>query len=158
MQLSQFHCFWELVDRLPTIKHAGDQSLLSAVALQFPDHVGTLPAHWDTHLGHGWRRHPHQLLTERHGTGMLHFTGPRGGGTGSGLRSPGFFSYFCDRTTMCRHNQTARDMYWQTWGLADFYARVPWTWAKHFRESAIPIDGDGNHLSITFLSLSPAKG
>jgi hypothetical protein len=136
--------FWELVDELPSISHTNDQSLLSQVAKAFPQVAGTLPAAWDVHMGHGWRKAPHTLLHQQERVGMVHFTGKPPQGDSYLDASDGVLKY-CLRSGSCKDS---KDDYMKTWGLVDYYGRVPWNLVRYFGESQIPIGQTGYPLSI----------
>jgi len=143
--LQRMHNFWELVDQLPHIKHTNDQALLAEVHNLFPNVSGTLPKEWDTHMGHGWRPAPHTILTKQERVGMAHFTGKPPEGK-SFLDGVGVIKY-CHRVK-CGDAKESRDQYMKTWGLVDYYIRVPWHYVRYFCDSQIPIGGVGYPLKI----------
>jgi hypothetical protein len=142
MDLLQFERVWELAATIPNeIKNSeekmkGDQWLLKKVEYFLPSQNTTaiMPEQWSTHTGHGFRRNPQKLYTERkQGTGMLHFTMPSGFGFGNSWFNNGGTGKWCKLSPAC--NETAvepggdMDKVRRTWGLAEYYAQLSWEWA-----------------------------
>jgi len=146
-QLEHMDRFWELLDELPQIGHTNDQSLLTAVAKAFPNITGTLPKEWDTHMGHGWRPAPHEILQTQERVGMAHFTGKPPRGESYMDTDEGVLKY-CSRSKHCGTSDTARQAYMKTWGLVDYYVRIPWHYVRYFGESQIPIGQRGYPLTV----------
>jgi hypothetical protein len=134
----RFHIYWEMLRNL-TLTHGNDQSLLVQFAKGFPDKVGTLPPQWDVHLGHGWQKRSQSLLEiQKEGVGMMHFTGKKGGNS---YFDNGFERY-CKRAPNCRVKRDM-DAVSQSWGLADYYVRLRWTWVVYFAKSSIRLGKEG---------------
>ena len=153
MNMKRFHEFWAKVDELDEVPIV-DQDIMLEVLKAFPDTYGNLPAEWDRNLGNGYRRRPHKLLNQKEAAGMLHYQGGSGrfqGGSRSQSDGGNYFTdgfeQYCDRTPACRHNKNAREMVARSWGLGDFYTRLPWTWALYFGKSAIAF-GQGFELQV----------
>ena len=99
----------------------GDQILFQIIADQYPKQVGRLEKEWDVTVSDLWSN-VHQK--RRNGVGMLHFNGSGSNATGSAFRSGIITSSREEKRT--------------TWGLADYYVRIPWSWAKFQASSLIP--------------------
>jgi lipopolysaccharide biosynthesis glycosyltransferase len=142
LHLSKFEQFWELLDKLPEITHGSDQALMQMLArANNPDVIGGLPPAWDTHTGHGWFQIPHKLLEKgRHEVGMLHFTG---------VKARSYYldrlEYFCRRARDCKKDTIG---FGKTWGLADYYIRLPWEWARYFGKSLVRDGKEGHSLGF----------
>lgn len=141
LNMQKFHKFWELIDKLPEITHAGDQCLLSMVYEQWPDanYRGVLPDAWNTHLGHGWRRSPHELLHSGRNVGMLHFTGAFGE---TYFSEPGLEKY-CDYKGRGKGCKGHLEEFRASWGLAEYYVRISWDYLMYFESSKISHDEAG---------------
>lgn len=139
LNMKKFHHFWDLISKLPQINSGGDQALLAQVVEQWPSiYNGVIPDQWNVHLGHGYRRSPHELLYNREHVGMLHFTGAYGdtyfeesidklcGGKYHGARCKGHL-----------------EEYHSSWGLAEMYIRLPWKFLIFFAATKIPHGNDG---------------
>ena len=107
----------------------GDQLILRAVNETFPEVVGDLPDAWTISYANGGYMHTHDIVDWRPNVGMLHFNG----GTISKE------SYFKEHKVI----QNKPD----TWGMAAYYARLPWPWARFIGESKSQ-DGQGQRLVI----------
>lgn len=143
--LEHIELFWELLDELPEIVHTNDQNLLVAVAKAFPQIAAKpLPKEWDTHMGHGWRPDPHTLLHGQDRVGMAHFTGRPPAGESYMDTNQGVLKY-CIRSKKCSDSKRAQQDYMKTWGLVDYYVRIPWHYVRYLGESQIPI---GQHPDI----------
>jgi len=155
LNMQKFHKFWDLIDQLPEIKHAGDQSLLSMVVEEWPDvkYRGVLPDAWNTHLGHGWRRAPHQLLHEGRNVGMLHFTGAWGE---TYFDEPGLDKY-CDYKGRGRGCKGHLKEYRASWGLADYYVRVNWDYLIYFESSKITHGESGYGFEFEVIDVTDAE-
>ena len=143
VNMAKFNGFWDLLDAVPDLDSGGDQTLVTVVAMKFPDVVGHLPEQWDTHLGHGFRKAPHSLIDKRDKVGMLHFTGSR-----SGSYFHGGFDQYCIRTPVCNRSPEARDKFYKSWALADYYVKLQWNWVKYFGESMVDSHGEGHALKV----------
>jgi len=150
LNMPKFHRFWELVDKLPSIDHAGDQCLLSMVVENWPNETyrGLLPDAWNVHLGHGWRRGPHNLLKSGRNVGMLHFTGA----WGETYFAEGIDKYcnYKDRGPACKNHL---EEYRSSWGLAEYYVRLTWDWLIYFESSKISYDEVGFNLNINTIAV-----
>ena len=151
MNMDKFHRFWELVQKLPKIEHGGDQTLLSTVVEEWPNstYAGVVPIEWNVHLGHRWRNKPDTLTRhikmKKQMAGMLHFTGNLG---------EKFFSGGIDK--YCSPGDPRRlGRGWgrqceslenlpQSWGLAEYYVRLPWQLLTYFASSKIR-NGESGH-------------
>eukprot|EP00536_Pseudo-nitzschia_multiseries_P012542 jgi/Psemu1/309193/fgenesh1_kg.485_\ len=146
--MKKFHEFWDLVDRLKRVPPLGDQYLMNAVLKAFPKSYGALPIEWARNMGNGYRKMPHKILDEG-AAGMLHYQGGWGRVDGENYFTHGFEQY-CDRVKECSLNKdNQRRKVAQTWGLGDYYTRLPWKWAIYFGKSAIASGTDGFALKVT---------
>jgi hypothetical protein len=141
LNLPKFSRVWELYARIKesTIKKimstraiASDQHILQAINMTFPEEVGILSPAWDTSWMDGpWKRtrgttvlqNTGETILEHRaeGVGMLHFNG-------GGSNQEAYFK---------EHNAFQNQKLTSTWGLAKYYAEVPWTWAKFIAASRI---------------------
>ena len=153
--LKQMHRFWDLLDELPEIGHTNDQNLLTDVAKAFPQVAGTLPKEWDTHLGHGWRPAPHTLLHKQKRVGMAHFTGKPPQGQSYMDSAEGVLKY-CIRSKSCGNSETSKAAFMRTWGLVDYYIRIPWHYVHYFAESQLPIGEQGHPMTIEMVRPDPS--
>ncbi|GFH59519.1 hypothetical protein CTEN210_15995 [Chaetoceros tenuissimus] len=102
-----------------------DQHMLVVFQENFPDLVGYLPMEWYNHIGHGYRAKP-QMLVQKANVGYLHFTGF---GTGESYFSDQGLIKFCERGGRCQPTIQSHIIDFQkSWGLADYYIRIPWSW------------------------------
>lgn len=134
--------FWNLLNHVPNIgeRQGGDQNLLELVKKDNPEIFGPIPKEWDIHMGHGFRKDPHLIKTEReNGIGMLHFNGAR----------PNFFKnglmQYCHRTQSCSRDKENKKIFEETWMLADYYIKLPWKWVNFVRQSMV-VGGSGYPL------------
>jgi len=139
--------FWKLLDSLPEISHTNDQSLLGQVHDAFPNATGTLPREWDVHMGHGWRGRPQSILWQQERVGMAHFTGDPPTGS-SYLDDNGVIKYCLRVGQRCGDDPEGREQYMQTWGLVDYYIRLPWHYVRYFMESQVPIGAKGHSVLV----------
>jgi len=100
---------WQTKLKLPY----GDQFLLRIINTTYPEQVGYIPDPWDVELSFMWEED--NLKPE--GAGMLHFNGVR---NGNAIR---------DSKALKEHPTT--------WGLADYYLRLSWPWAKYLAQSKL---------------------
>ena len=112
--------------------HAGDQLLLRAIKLKEPSLVGTLPQEWDLSVANQIWKYKKTLVKERPKVGMLHFSG---GGSQSKE------AYFDEHDFL---NDPKLD---NSWGVAKYYIRVPWPWARFIAHS-VTRDGIGYQMLI----------
>jgi hypothetical protein len=112
-----------------------DQLIFQAINRSHPEIVSMLPKEWDVELAKLWRG---QLADHRpDGVGFLHFNG------GSKSKDNAFLP---DSITNDKHRLIA-DKHRSGWGLANYYVRMPWPYAKFIVES---LNGDsvGHQLLI----------
>jgi hypothetical protein len=98
-----------------------DQLVVRAVYLSYPDLVGVLPQEWDINIADGAWRLKSKFVYERPRVGMIHFNG------GGGSKDAYYESHDFVKAPELR----------KTYGIADYYSRMPWPWAKHIVESKI---------------------
>ena len=108
-----------------------DQSWLATFELERPNKVSKLPDMWDNHVGNGLWKYKTNLLQVRPQIGYIHFNGG----------NPGKPSWFLEKdgnyTSWVSSFQQDKEVR-QTFGMVDYYIRLPWSWAKHFSSSKIP--------------------
>lgn len=139
INMDLFDSFFQQLRELPPPPSGGDQVLLAYLAEQRPHIAGALPLHWDVNLGHGWRRRPQLLLTGRPQVSAIHFNGIRPSYFYKGL------DFYCNRTPKCTTDED-RELVRKTWGMADYYIRIDWSWVLHLGQSMIK--GKGVPLRI----------
>ena len=143
MDLLKFENIWKLAATIPSeirddeSKQKHDQWFLLKLHTNFAhlNITSVMPDEWSTHVGHGFRRRPQNLdLKRKNGTGMLHFTSPKRGFGGNFMDLGGTskwcrFSPKCDESDIGPGGDMERVR--STWGLAEYYARLSWDWAKY---------------------------
>ena len=152
LNVKKFDRFWELIDKLPEIKHGGDQNLLSMIVEEWPNanYRGIIPSEWNIHLGHGWRRAPHKLYSSGQKIGMVHFTGSYGK---TYFHEPGVgLDKNCDYHGRGGDCKGHLDEYHSSWGLADYYVRLPWHSLIYFGSSRINNDELGHPFHFEILN------
>ena len=120
-----------------------DQSFLAAFEYEQPEYVSILPDAWDNHLANGLYRYKKKLLQERPEIGYIHFNG---GGTS---KSSWFFDEYGNFTFwVSAPHVYIRD----TFGLVDYYIRMPWPWAQYFSAAKIPKGQIGYNMTLEYIS------
>ena len=154
--LNQMDQFWENVQSLNgkngiNSMQAGDQSIMREVELSYPNTTRPLPDHWSIHMGHGYRPHPQNLLSQK--ASMVHFTGKP-------LRYKTFFDpdtgsveQYCSRSASCKKDPKKKKAFLKSWGLVEYYVRLSWPWLLHFTSSQIPKGSNGHKINIQVLDL-----
>lgn len=107
----------------------GDQLIFRAMNRTYPDVVGVLPREWDISVANGykgnhWKSFPlkakeEDVLDELKYAGMMHFNG-------GGMSDEAYFK---------QHKLLTKRKYHHSFGLVQYYARMPWSWAKFIVES-----------------------
>jgi len=115
----------------------GDQFLLRAMNATEPFLIEPLPVEWDVSANDGpwWARENRGEGLENDrgsGVGMMHFNG----GRGSKLSAFDSHMFLADEKDFPN-----------TWGLAHYYNRLPWQWARYMAKSQL--GPDGGHLIVT---------
>ena len=146
MNIDKFGRFWDLVDGLPEI-NSGCQALMILFRSHYASLVGSLPVEWDTHLVRAWRKKPHMLVNQP-AAGMLHFNGIRD--NNESYFEKGLEQY-CERSRFCSQSVQARSKFDQSWGIADYYVKLPWAWVKFFGQSIIRMGEAGHSLKIKLI-------
>lgn len=131
---------WELAAQSPFAQiskeqrlGANDQVIFVAVNQSFPSSVGVLPPAWDVSVANEMWRYRHRLLTQRPQVGMLHFNG---GG-------------FHKQSAFVSHPfLSGPDVHQDTWGMANYYAHLSWTWARYWAASHIQPAQKGYPIKI----------
>jgi len=135
--------FWKAVQTLPNAGWVGDQALIHKVMKTFPDLVGDIPLSWTTHMS----PNSYKVYTTREDrpfSSVLHFSGLYGGG---------FFHK--DGTGVAKHckgdclNDVQKFVNFKsTWGLADYYVNIPWTWALAHCKSRVSLGDEGHVFQV----------
>lgn len=106
----------------------GDQLILRAVNKTYPELVGVLPRKWDITSGNGYhgsyrksfnKASEEKVLDELKSAGMLHMNG--------GGKS--------DKAYFMHHPLLTEQTHEHSFGLLQYYARMPWSWARFIVES-----------------------
>jgi len=116
------------------------------VSQSYPNITALMPDSWSTHIGHGFRRSPQNLLHSGRDVGFLHFTGS---GTGPSFFSDEGTDKFCHRGRGCND---AEDLvkFRESWGLAEHYVKLSWDWAfYHGGKSRLRPGSDGHALNYS---------
>ena len=142
MDLLKFENIWKLAATIPSnirddeSKEKHDQWFLGKLHSSFT-HLNIssiMPDEWSTHVGHGFRRFPQKLFSARkNGTGILHFTAPKH--FGGNFMDLGGTDKWCKFSPKCNHTDIGlggdMDKVRSTWGLAEYYTKLSWDWAKY---------------------------
>ena len=131
---------WDLAHQTPMLNiserfhnGANDQLIFRAVNVTFPDRVALFEQGWDIHVADGGFRFKKNLDQRRPRVGMMHFNG------GSSSKESAYASHSILK------EEEAQD----TWGLAHYYARMPWRWAPYWAQGTIPVASSGGRSSTT---------
>ncbi|CAB9511594.1 Glycosyl transferase family 8 [Seminavis robusta] len=116
---------------------ANDQLVFKSVSMSFPDRVGILEKAWDVNVADGAWMYASQFAEHSPQVGMMHFNG------GTNSKESAFET----------HNFLKDDVeppsMRGTWGMAHYYARMPWDWARYWASSKVTTtswegdEGDG---------------
>lgn len=109
-----------------------DQLFLRAVNVTFPHRVALLSPAWDIHIADGIWRYATTIVQHRPAIGMMHFNG------GIPSKEPYFRG----------HDFLTQPALVETWGVALYYVRMPWTWARFVASSQIPANGPAYPLEL----------
>lgn len=114
----------------PAIKRANlnDQLFFVGVNVTHPEVVQLLPMEWDISIANGIWKLKRNIVEKRPNIGMIHFNG-------GGISTNAYFD---------EHDFITKDEFKGTFGLASYYVRLPWPWAKYMAKSQI-----GNDRSYT---------
>jgi len=124
-----------------------DQLVFRAIASAFPDAYGELPLAWDVHAADRWmQRADLTPYFDEHGVGMLHFNGGSSSkeaywNVHTYMNTQNDKKYF-PRLSHEENNRKKRQMD-RTWGLARYYAALPWKWARFLAAARVR---RGRHL------------
>jgi hypothetical protein len=142
LSLDKLDLIWDLVEMLDlkAISRAirqnpNDQLIFRALNVTYPQNVTILPSEWDVSLADGaWRykkgHFKKTIVQKRPEMGMMHFNGARASKD----------AYFETHGFLTDKNLE------KTWGIAHYWVRVPWTWARFMAKSQI--DGEGYMLDV----------
>lgn len=154
LDLLNFDRFWNGLESLSFLKNStrktSDQSLITIYERTYSRDIATLPDEWFIHVGHGYRRAPQKLFDHNRKAGFLHFTGYV-----SNIFSPPGLIQFCQRGKGCNQDDLEPggdvDKFERTWGRADHYAKLTWTWVRYQGgESRIADGEEGYEAHIKF--------
>lgn len=122
----------------------GDQFFLRTFQLAQPDKVGWLPDRWDNNLADGMWKWRKNLVEQRPQIGYIHFNG------GGKSQEAWFLKNDTDPTILYDNEWvTDRDTA-NTFGIVDYYIRLPWKWARYFAEAKIPKWSNGTLIEIHY--------
>lgn len=111
----------------------GDQLILRALNRTQPDLVGILPLKWDVTTTSLYSA---DLLDIRPEIGMLHLNG-------AGMKN--------ERSAFESSAMVMNRRHRNTWGLVDYYVRLPWSWARSMSTSQIDDDTmPGYNLTLQY--------
>lgn len=151
INLAEFDNFWDMVRGLSQVPwKVNDQRLIGAVAKSFPSAVGALSDQWSVDMA-STRGVPHKLR-QKDSVAILHYNGVRE--ISDTFWDPGL-EYYCDRIEECKSSEEYRKAFVESWGLADYYIRLPWPWVKSMAAAEIPPGEDGNRLEFHQIALPP---
>lgn len=146
LNLPLMHRFWELLGRLQ-LNFIGDQHMITSVHKRFgKDTTGHLSQQWSVHLAE--TRNTLWTLHDEPAAGILHFNGIRSNALT--FWSDGL-DYYCDRIDACKNSPDKRQKVHESWGLADYYIRIPWQWVKSMGAGMIPPGEEGKMLQFRML-------
>jgi hypothetical protein len=141
LNIPRLDFFWQLSDTLDLQKVASqykqspnDQLFLRAMNVTHPDKVVWLPPAWDINIADGIWKMAKTIVYERPQIGMMHFNG-------GPHRTPPEPYYKV-------HDFLTKPELVETWGVALYYARMPWTWARYLAESQIPANRPSYPLEV----------
>lgn len=148
MDITNFDRFWNGLESLSFLKNStgktSDQLLITIYQNRFSRDIATLPDEWFVHIGHGYRRLPQALFDRHQKAGFLHFTGYHS----SYFSPPGIIKY-CHQAKGCNQNDLAPggdvDKFDRTWGRADHYTKLTWTWVRYQGGESRIAHGDGGY-------------
>ena len=140
LTVPRLELFWEIASSIDIVTFGKqvrakptDQLLLRAVNKTHPELVTTLPPEWDVPLAHGlWKG---SLRNHRpNGIGSMHLNGAKKSNINVFVSSSVLLSESPDKQ--------------ETWGLALYYARIPWPWVKFIVEHMNDRPSSGNNVTI----------
>jgi hypothetical protein len=124
-----------------------DQFFLRTFELAQPDKVGWLPDHWDNTMASTLWRWKKNLVAKRPQIGYIHFNG---GGHHTSQDASWFLENTTDPTVLLDNTLlTSRDT-GSSFGIAGYYIRLPWKWARYFAEAKIPKWSNGSLIEIHY--------
>lgn len=134
---SIWDCAWSLnlqnYSRTHNDMRLHDQMVLMAVEEVCPNLAGRLSEEWDISIADGIWRLRKTIVQARPKVAMMHFNG------GSSSKE----AYFVKHSFIKDEDPTVQ----ATFGLANFYVRMPWTWARYVAASQTR-DGRGYTVEI----------
>ena len=149
INFDRFHLFWHYLERIPLnrISHAGDQQLISRVSQFFPNTTGRLSPEWDVDLSRS-RDAPQQILEKKKFFGYLHFNGIRPNEETFWKRPGAGLMQYCDRSADCSSSKLQKRKFRQSWMLADYYIRIPWSLTRAWGHSLVMNGASGQALTV----------
>lgn len=133
---------WNLTDTLDLESVAlqykqapNDKLFLRAINVTYPAKVALLSPAWDINIADGIWRLSKTIVEERPQIGMMHFNG------GPHDSEEPYYKV---------HSFLTQPALVETWGVALYYARMPWTWAQYLAESQIPTGSLSYPLEVYF--------
>jgi len=113
-----------------------DQLVFRSIKMEYPDLVGVLPEEWDMNIADGLWMFKRAVVEKRPKVGMLHFNG-------GGSSKESFF---------VAHDFLKDKALKGTFGLVNYYVRLPWTWARFMAYSNVPENQAGFPLFVNHRS------
>lgn len=133
---------WDLAEKLDLRamgtsirQQPNDQLIFRAINITHPERVSVLPPEWDISIADEVWRFRKTIVQNRPQVGMIHFNG-------GGSSKEAFFethSFLTDET-----------LRW-TFGMANYFIRLPWSWAR-FTVESITSEGQGYPLLVKYES------
>lgn len=108
--------------------------------MTYPNKVNVLDSGWDMTVTLRWAPQHQPFDKVYPNTGMLHFNG------GSANKGPFFGG-----------NKTWLDKFPDTWGSANYYIRLPWTWARYQASNLHRPRTHGYEVKINYWGVNRSK-
>ena len=142
LNLQRLDLFWKLTDTLKLPKIAkqykqvpNDQLFLRAMNVTYPETVALLPDAWDINIADGIWKYAKTIVQERPQIAMMHFNGGPNQSPEPYFKAHSFLKPSSPELV-------------ETWGIALYYARMPWTWARYLTEQQIPVNRPSYPLKV----------
>ena len=139
LNVAKLDLLWKVIDsKRPDLKRLSheikqtpnDQLVVRVVKMTHPKVVSLLPPEWDIHTAALWRGSLFDLRPK--GVGFLHFNG--GGGSNDNTFESSLF---------LNHAMEAKG-----WTMANYFIKIPWSWAKFHVENMAKTSDDGKPLVV----------
>ena len=139
MYVPRMEEIWTLAQESPIDQIAkdfhdnSDQLIYRAVDVTYPNEVNVLSDSWAISAATHWQPKYWTYEETFKGAGMLHFNG---GGSNKN-------AYFLQEKTFLKQFRN-------TWGTAEYYILIPWSWAQYQAKSMIGATSEGYSIKIRF--------